>query len=1020
MATCMFVFEFQIKMQRGSRSRSRRLMTPDPVEPQPRLASGQIGPSRSHTCHDGIPEYCRSHVSERRSSDENDRLRLIEQEMERERERLRRLQHDLDRERSLLRRRRTVSNRDFENHNSVRNTGVEREIRSRRRERSVHDDEDCPERQRSRIDERDASPSFRTKDVVNLLNSIKQLQSQPSTSVALPPIHSNHKNILPDFDPSSKNQRIDVWLKKVNECATVYGWDEKTTVHFAMQKLQGLAKIWYESLPSILFNWTEWQDKLTSAFPCEQNYGQTLEDMLRRKSKFNEPIELYYYEKLALLNQCDIQGKRAVDCIVHGLTDKTIRSSAVALRCSHPEQLLKFLMSNKESSQPFDRVNKFRSGTDTRSASSNNTNKVGNKTSVTQSNLTCYNCKEKGHPFLKCPKPITKCDKCHKMGHKTENCFSNGKDNKGDAVHKTMRISGSNPSSKFYKEIDVNNVPMKGFVDFGSEVSLIRQSNASSLGLPCSNETTGLKGFGNEIVRTLGSVAVNLSVDGVNANVICQVVDDQYLELPLLIGQSFTEQSHVAVYKTAEKLSFFDIGREMPFSETDIRSDVPIRVSASADVEIYGPASIKAIVDPLVQGSVWLDSKIIGKPLQQIVILGSVYPVKNQVVSIVISPMSEHGYLEKGVVISRGLEVSMVNLITPSKEQLGHTRIDRANVRIGDSVDESQRQNLFQLLDKYQHCFAFSLRELGCTSVTEMTIELNSKRPVVYRPYRLSHKERENVREMVGDMLDAGIVRESVSEYASPIILVRKKDGKQRMCVDYRMLNSLTIKERYPMPNIDDEIARLSGQTYFVTLDLTSGYYQVPISEQSRPLTSFVTPDGQYEFNRMPFGLANAPAVFQRMMNKVLGPVRYDGATAYIDDVLIYGKNVEECLTRLENVLQLLENANLTLNLEKCEFLKDKIDYLGYEISAAGVRPGSKKIQCVLDFPCPTDQHTGRQFLGLVGYFRKFIRNFASLADPLTKLLTKNVVWTWTSEQEEAFKTLKSKLLDRPILAIYI
>ncbi|CAK1578755.1 unnamed protein product [Parnassius mnemosyne] len=169
----------------------------------------------------------------------------------------------------------------------------------------------------------------------------------------------------------------------------------------------------------------------------------------------------------------------------------------------------------------------------------------------------------------------------------------------------------------------------------------------------------------------------------------------------------------------------------------------------------------------------------------------------------------------------------------------------------------------------------------------------------------------------------------------------------------------------------------------------------------------------------MPFGLANAPAVFQRMMNRVVSPTRAEGATAYIDDVLIYGRDVEECLMRLENVLQLLEGANLTLNLAKCEFLMDKIDYLGYEISAAGVRPGNKKIRCVLDFPCPIDQHTVRQFLGLVGYFRKFIRNFAILANPLTKLLTKNARWTWTYEQEEAFKSLKDKLTDRPILAIY-
>lgn len=256
----------------------------------------------------------------------------------------------------------------------------------------------------------------------------------------------SHKNILPEFDPSSKNQRIDTWLKKVNECATVYGWDDRATVHFAMQKLQELAKTWYESLPSILFDWAQWQEKLVNAFPSEQNYGQSLEEMLKRRSRYNEPIEVYFYENLALLNQCSINGKHAVECIIHGLTDKTMRSSANTLRCSEPEQLLEFLMTTKETFQPFDRANFKRPTSDSNATNgptaTNTWNKVVNRNGVPNSSqIFCYNCKEKGHPFLKCPKPIVKCNTCNKMGHKTENCFSKfDKDNKskGETVQKTL------------------------------------------------------------------------------------------------------------------------------------------------------------------------------------------------------------------------------------------------------------------------------------------------------------------------------------------------------------------------------------------------------------------------------------------------------------------------------------------------------------------------------------------------------------------------------------------------------
>lgn len=186
-----------------------------------------------------------------------------------------------------------------------------------------------------------------------------------------------------------------------------------------MQKLQGLAKVWYEGLNTILFSWPEWQNKLINAFPFEQSYSQTLEDMLQRKSKFNEPIEVYYYEKLSLVNQCDITGERAVDCIIHGISDRTTRSSALALRCSHPDNLLQFLMSNRASinfSEKHNQQNKFIPDLNSTS-----------KTSVKPENSTlhCFNCKEKGHPYLQCPKPLLKCDKCNKVGHKVENCMVN-------------------------------------------------------------------------------------------------------------------------------------------------------------------------------------------------------------------------------------------------------------------------------------------------------------------------------------------------------------------------------------------------------------------------------------------------------------------------------------------------------------------------------------------------------------------------------------------------------------------
>lgn len=184
-----------------------------------------------------------------------------------------------------------------------------------------------------------------------------------------------------------------------------------------MQKLTGLAKTWYESLHSILFSWEEWQTKLMNAFPFEQNYGQILEDMLKRRSRSNELIEIYYYEKLALVNQCELMGRRAVDCIIHGISDRTMRSSALALRCEEPDQLLKFLLSNsKELSSQLPSIRDRNNGSAIDDKQNNRTNVNGNQ------NLYCYNCKEKGHPYSRCSKPLIKCSHCNKVGHQQEAC----------------------------------------------------------------------------------------------------------------------------------------------------------------------------------------------------------------------------------------------------------------------------------------------------------------------------------------------------------------------------------------------------------------------------------------------------------------------------------------------------------------------------------------------------------------------------------------------------------------------
>lgn len=230
-------------------------------------------------------------------------------------------------------------------------------------------------------------------------------------------------------------------------------------------------------------------------------------------------------------------------------------------------------------------------------------------------------------------------------------------------------------------------------------------------------------------------------------------------------------------------------------------------------------------------------------------------------------------------------------------------------------------------------------------------------------------------------------------------------------------MNNKTRKEHYPLPLIDDQLDRLAGHNLFISLDLASGYYQIPISELSQDKTSFVTPDGQYQFKRVPFGLANAPSVFQRAMNKVLGKLPY--IIIYMDDVLIPARSFEEGMNRLSEVLSLLKDASLTLKLKKCFFFEKEIDFLGFRVSGDGIRPGSRKTLAITNFPTPKNVHDVRRFIGLASFFRRFVKNFAIIARPLTNLLSTKFEWKWTNEHNEAFNTLKERLIKQPILALY-
>ena len=339
---------------------------------------------------------------------------------------------------------------------------------------------------------------------------------------------------------------------------------------------------------------------------------------------------------------------------------------------------------------------------------------------------------------------------------------------------------------------------------------------------------------------------------------------------------------------------------------------------------------------------------------------------------------------------------------------------DVGDMVVGDQLTREQKSQLGELLVEFKDVFQ---KFPGCTDITEHVIEVSDASPIRLPPYRLPHSYRETVKAEIQEMLKQGIIEPSTSDWAAPLVLVKKKDGSLRLCVDFRRLNSVTKADAYPMPRVDEMLDRLGPAKYISTLDLTRGYWQVPVQKESQPMTAFVTPFGLFQFRRMPFGLQGAPATFQRMMDRLLDGMN-DFADSYIDDLAVFSTSWDDHLHGLRQVLEKLRAANLTVKGKKCQFGMAECSYLGHVIGGGRVKVDGAKVEAVRQFQIPRTKKDVRAFLGLAGYYRKFICNFASLASALTDLTRKSAPnrVIWTAECDLAFQQLKTRLCSSPVL----
>lgn len=340
-----------------------------------------------------------------------------------------------------------------------------------------------------------------------------------------------------------------------------------------------------------------------------------------------------------------------------------------------------------------------------------------------------------------------------------------------------------------------------------------------------------------------------------------------------------------------------------------------------------------------------------------------------------------------------------------------------------DHLNSEEYREVKTLLRKYKNILYQENENLSFTHKVKHKINTTHEDPIYVKSYRYPEVHKEEVDRQIKEMLEQNIIRHSESPYSAPIWVVPKKQDassiqKWRIVIDYRKLNNITITDKYPIPLMDEILDKLGRSIYFTTLDLTKGFYQIEVEPKDRHKTAFSTRNGHYEFVRMPFGLKNAPATFQRLMNTVLDGLIGKNCLVYLDDIVVFSTSLQEHMTSLEEVFKRLSEANLKIQLDKCEFMQKETEFLGHVITPDGIKPNPNKIKAITDYPIPKTEKEIKQFLGLAGFYRKFIQNFSKITKPLTQCLKKgNKINHLDKDYINAVETIKLLITKEPILA---
>lgn len=577
-------------------------------------------------------------------------------------------------------------------------------------------------------------------------------------------------------------------------------------------------------------------------------------------------------------------------------------------------------------------------------------------------------------------------------------------------------------------DVVIDDQPVRALIDSGASYSVISESYRRQLKKIMFPDTrnTVLKVADGKYVQPVGKCAIRIEINGRIQPF--EVVVLSNCSHDVILGWDFLESSQAVIDCGRSELLLGD-GIFSEYEESEMAK--PWRLCSVQDCIIAGRAVTRVpVVCPNIAGSVEVIVECnklltLGK---EIFIASSIITLKDGLGEIwVTNSRKETRDIPKGMYIGKAEQFSRscLNAIDETSLEAGSIKANtdivdiEKHLNVASELTSKQRHELLCVLRQFHEAFNFGKRKKPTKIGVKHRIYTEHNQPISQRAYRVSPSQRRTIQTEVKKMLEDNIIQPSVSPWSSPVVLVKKKDGNWRFCVDYRKLNKFTKKDVYPLPRIDDTLDSLSGSKFFSSMDLYTGYWQIEVDEADREKTAFITPEGLYEFKVMPFGLCNAPATFERMMDNLLRHLKWTMCLCYLDDIVVFSKTFEDHLDRLHAVLKCIDQAGLKLNPKKCVFGAQQIKILGHVVSENEVRPDPDKVRAVMLFPKPKNIRDVKSFLGLCSYYRRFIKDFCTKAHPLQILLKGDSQFSWGTEQDESFEKLKIALTSNPVLGLY-